>query len=342
MQFVESGEIYLESLLNEIEKANKSIYLQAMLFEHGKTIQLLEDQLIKAKNRGVEVVINYDWVSEKYYKGELYKFPPLDKAKRENLNKQNDKNDQMYERLEFAGIKLNKINNANFIGSAFPYLGRNHIKISIIDENVCWLGGINLFDMAFEAIDFMVKSTNEKLVTALTSQFFKINENSIQEDYSKKIDDLETLYVDAGSKGKSIILDTAIESIRKAMKSVIFMSQFVPDTKLLKEMEEASSRGVEIVIYTSPADNPNFTNYPEKLTYVMLKNSMSERENMKLIHLMKKVHAKLLIIDNKVALYGSHNYTYSGVLFGTAEIMMETKDSKILKELNEFIEVSQN
>jgi hypothetical protein len=29
--------------------------------------------------------------------------------------------------------------------------------------------------------------------------------------------------------------------------------------------------------------------------------------------------------------------TYSGVLFGTAEIMLETKDEKILNELNLFV-----
>jgi phosphatidylserine/phosphatidylglycerophosphate/cardiolipin synthase-like enzyme len=338
MEFVENPKDYLEDLLAEIDKAGKTILIQTMNFEYGKIVGTLEKYLIKASGRGVDVRINYDWVAEKYIHGDLPLFPTINGKRRKYVNRVQKKNREMYERLENGGIKLTITNNPSFPVSQMPYLGRSHIKMAIVDEKCAWVGGVNLYDGAFENIDIMVKTRKPSLISALTKLFYQVNENKKEKDIKVKIDEKESLFIDVGDKGKSIIYDTAKLRIKEAKNSLIFISQYVPDTKLLKEITEAAQKGVMVTILTSPNDDPNFTKYPEKLTYIVLKSTIEEIPNIKLIHLDRKVHAKVLIIDDEVVMYGSHNYTYSGVLFGTAEIMIETREEEILQEFRAYIQ----
>ncbi len=340
METVQNPHEYFLDLLKEIKTAKKRIYLQSMLFESGGRIDELGSELIKASERGVDVRVNYDWVADKYVGGALPKLPVIEKGKRELLNKIKRKNKKMHKNLEYAGVKLSKTNDPSFLISAFPYLGRSHIKFTVIDDKICWVGGVNLTSESFENVDIMVKSSKEKMISALTKLFYEINENKNEEDYSIKIDDKETLYVDVGNKNKSIIYEKAKEVINSAKKNIVFMSQFVPDSKLLREIEKISEKGIGVKIITSNEDDPLFTKYPEKLTYVMLKKTIEDRNNIELIHLSRKVHAKLILADNEVALYGSHNYIYSGVLFGTAEIMIENSEERLIHQLNKYLEDS--
>jgi cardiolipin synthase A/B len=328
---------YLDDLISEIDKAKKSVLLQTMMFEEGVLINRLEKHLIKAAHRGVDVRVNYDWVAEKYVHGNLPLVPVIDAKKRRYIDRIQEKNRQMYKRLEENGVILSITNDVSFPISTMPYLGRSHIKLAAVDQEIGWVGGVNLYDGAFGHIDFMVKSRKKTLVDALYKEFSQINDNKSPNDYKVKIDELENLYVDVGGKGKSIIYDTAKKRIRNAKSSIIFMSQFVPDTRLLKEVSKAQERGVRINILTSSLDDPAFNKYPEKLSYLVLKNSIDGKEFIKIYHLNRKVHAKLIIVDGEVALYGSHNYTYTGVLFGTAEMMMETREKEIIKQLLDFI-----
>jgi cardiolipin synthase len=40
----------------------------------------------------------------------------------------------------------------------------------------------------------------------------------------------------------------------------------------------------------------------------------------------------------RVAISGSHNFAYTGVLLGTREIAIETDDERIISQLERFIE----
>ena len=340
MQTLQNPFDYLNNLIVEIDKADNRILIQTMNFEYGKIVGRLETHLIKAAKRGIDVRINYDWVAKKYIHGDLSMFPTINRSKRSYGNKIQDKNEEMYARLKKAGIVLVRTNDPVFPISQFPYLGRSHIKMAVIDEKICWVGGINLYDGAFENTDIMVKSGKYKLISALSKQFFQVNENKGTADYKVEIDKYDTLYVDTGRKGKSIIHDHAIKRIRNARKNIIFMSQFVPDTKLLKEITDAGDRNVKTIILTSPSDDTIFTHYPEKLSYVVLKITIDEKGNIELNHLSKKVHAKIIIIDDEMVLFGSHNYTYSGVLFGTAEIMIESKEEMLIRQFRKLIKDS--
>ncbi len=342
MKYVVSAQSYLEEAIREIDSAKKSILVQTMNFEAGEMICKLESHLEKASRRGVEVRINYDWVAYKFVHSDLQILPAFKKSTRRYIANQLTKNKEMYDRLSTSGVILTTTNKATLASHILPFLGRSHIKMLVVDEEKAWIGGVNLFDKAFGNFDIMVKTEKKNLIKAISEQFYKVNDNKHPNDYEVVIDGNESLYIDVGKRRKSIIYDQAKLRVKEAKKNIIYMSAFVPDSKLLKEIVKASKRGLEVVILTSHEDSSEFNNYPEKLSYIYFKNAIKNQKNIKFIHLKKTVHAKLIIVDGEVALYGSHNYTYSGVMFGTAEIMIETREKEIVRELESFIDECRN
>jgi phosphatidylserine/phosphatidylglycerophosphate/cardiolipin synthase-like enzyme len=184
----------------------------------------------------------------------------------------------------------------------------------------------------------MVKTDDQKIIAALSKQFEMINKNRAVNNYSVNFDNNYSLYVDTGKHGKSIIYDKAMAMIEEAKTSIIFMSQFVPDGPLLGKLIEASKRNIAITVITSSDKDILFEHYPSKLAYLYFKFIYKNYPNIKLINLKKHMHVKLLLVDDKLAITGSNNLTFSGVLFGTEEIMLETSDSKLLDQLGKFVQ----
>jgi len=338
MQLLQKPEEFLNDFVTEIRKADKSIWIQTMSIEPGKVMSSIEKELMEAIKRGVDVRINYDWVTEKFVHGDLPLLPVLNSKKRSYNKSVRDKTSQMLDRLIIARVKISKTNQPNLFLSHVPFINRNHIKMYIVDDKKAWIGGINLFDVAFENIDLMVKTDNQKIITVLLEQFKKINENREQNDYSVNCDKDYSLYIDVGKHGKSIIYDTACSMVKDSKKNIIFMSQFTPDNKLLHELIEASKRNVAITVITSGEDDIVLGHYPAKLSYLYFRSILKKYPNIKLINLKKHVHIKLLLVDDRQALFGSHNLTFSGVLFGTEEIMFKISDPELLGQLDKFIQ----
>jgi phosphatidylserine/phosphatidylglycerophosphate/cardiolipin synthase-like enzyme len=207
----------------------------------------------------------------------------------------------------------------------------------IIDKKIAWIGGLNLFDKAFESIDLMIKVDDQRVIAALLEQFKKINKNKSQNNYSVNCGSDYSLLVDVGKHGKSIIYDEACGMVRNSKKSIIFMSQFTPDSKLLRELIAASKRNVAITVITSGKDDIVLGHYPAKLSYLYFKYSIKKHSNIRFVNLKKHVHAKLLLVDNESAIFGSHNLTFSGVLFGTEEIMLKIFNFDLLSQIEKYV-----
>lgn len=332
---------FLEDFLKEAARAKKSIYLQSMNFEAGDALTRIEEVLTPALERGVRVNITIDWVSRLFIHGQLPLLPgrPSKRAYRDRHVRESE---ALRDRLEAMGATFVTTNKPSFFNRPLPMIRRNHIKLYMVDEAIAWMGGVNLFDDAFKKIDLMVRFEDEEIVHALHQQFFMVNRLRSVADYSKKLGEDYTLYVDTGRLEQSIIYRQAIKRVSESSLSITFMSQFIPDGPLLKELIAASKRGVKIEVLTSRRNNVIFTKYPTKAVYDLFKFKIKNYPLIKLVHLSRDVHAKLLIIDEKIALFGSHNYTYSGVLFGTEEIMMETRSDVALKQFFTFLSDSKN
>ncbi len=329
---------FTEDFLKEAKKAKKRIWIQTMFFQAGEKTKFFEEALINASRKGLDVQVVIDWSTKRSIGTKIHFYPllPIRKQKRKELKLFSKESKQIFERLEKSGAKVLFANKPGLNGSIIPFLRRNHSKIFIID-NAIWIGGINLNDKAFDNIDFMIKFKNSKLLNAIEEKFPQVYSKSAQ-NYLIDLDNDYRLLFDNGKYNKSIIYNYALEMLDRAKKEIVFISQYVPDGPLLKKLVLKANERINVVIITSHKEHKVFTKFPYKPLYKRLKSKIRYNPYIRVIHCSKKVHAKLLMVDKKEVIFGSHNFFKPTVIAGTQEISIHSKDKKLVKTLNKFAE----
>jgi len=116
------GEDKFEAMLEELEKAEKYIFMEYFIVEEGYMWGRILDVLIRKALAGVEVRVMYDGMCE------ISTLPP-----------------DYYKLLEEKGIKAKAFSQIKPIVSSH-YNYRDHRKILVIDGKVAFNGGVNLAD----------------------------------------------------------------------------------------------------------------------------------------------------------------------------------------------------
>jgi phosphatidylserine/phosphatidylglycerophosphate/cardiolipin synthase-like enzyme len=328
---------FINDFQKEASKAKKRVWIQTMFFETGKKTKLFENALLDCLKRKLDVQIVIDWSTRTHTPDDrlhFYPILPLKKQKRKEIRQFSKANQRMFNRLKNNGAKILIANHPWRNGSLIPILKRNHSKLFITDD-IVWTGGINLSDRAFDNIDFMIKFKNEKIINAMEKQFPHIQRRSTK-NYFIDLDDSYRLLVDNGRYNKSIIYNHALEMVDRAKEEIILISQYAPGGALLKKLIEKANKRINVIIITSYKEHPSFTKYPYKPFYKILRSKIKHNPYIKLIHCSKKVHAKLLEVDKKEVIFGSHNFFHVTVFVGTQEISIYSKDKKLIKTLDKF------
>ncbi|MEI6326919.1 MAG: phosphatidylserine/phosphatidylglycerophosphate/cardiolipin synthase family protein [Candidatus Roizmanbacteria bacterium] len=329
---------FLQDFIMLTQKAKKRIWVQTMNFDPGPHIDVCVASLINAARRGVDVRINVDWIAERFYDGRFDTFPTLNTQRRSALATFNITRQTMYRSLASAGVALVVTNKPNLFGGYFPAYRRNHIKMFMIDDDVVWVGGVNLMEHALHNFDLMVRVTDQTIIRALADQFPQVNVERPKHDYQVECTKDTTFLVDSGRKMKSLIYNEAIKSIGHARKNITFISQFLPGGQLLSQLIRISrEKNVHVTIVTSHRDDEFFNAFPHQLAYKHFLLQIRSCPGIRLIHFHRKVHVKLLLVDDEEALFGSHNFWYLGGLFGTEEIAFHTGDKKLINDLRNFV-----
>lgn len=337
MTTVQDPEQFLADFIACAKKAKKRIYLQSMLFEIGEFLTRLEPVLTQKAREGVDVQITTDWVSKRYAKDDANLFPSLDPEIRKQTTQIHEQTNELIQRWQEAGVQFTFTNRPGLASKILAIYRRNHIKLYIVDDFI-WIGGVNMFDEALEFIDIMVKFSDPNLVAAGVQQFFSVNENRPLANASVRIPPYHELLIDAGLINDSLIYDKAVQAIARADHSLIFVSQFVPDGKLLQAIIKAARRGVKVVIITSNKDHKMMSTFPYNLPYKLLLAKIRQQNNISLFHQRTKVHAKIILVDDQIALFGSHNFVQVGVLLGTEEVAIRTKDPVLVAAIKHFVD----
>ena len=305
---------FLSDAEREAAHAKKRVWFQSMYLRPGKVAGRIEGIFQKAAEKQLDRRLHVDWYALMVGKN---------KAEREAF----------YLHLQESGIRLMFTNPPDFIGRLWPYKGRNHMKITVIDD-VSYIGGVNLGDIDFSYEDFMVKITDSEITDAIAGQFLQVEQQALLRDERILLGEKNELLVDCGKRGESVILNRAVEAVDNAEDSVVHTSQFVPDGDLLHALSRAYKRGVTVDV-TVPLKN----SFDPALTVVNRVNSMLMHMRKEVIPLHvypSMVHAKLLMVDKKRVFFGSHNLSQRGVQMGTAEIMLESQDAGAISQFEEF------
>jgi cardiolipin synthase A/B len=326
------GNEFLPELTRAVAKARNRIWIQSMLFESGKNIGSIIEQMKLKASQGVDVRLVIDWVAGRYVGGKLDLWPVWDDEWREHKKKVQEGNKAEIAGLKQAGVKVTIKNYPQFWHHFLPFMGRNHMKMYVVDETV-WLGGVNFTDKSFTWLDFVVKFSQPEMTDKIAAHFDPQQDKG---NYSIRLNSEYELLIDNGVMGQSIILDRALKLIRNAGEEILFVSQLLPVAQVADSLISKANNGVRVKIITSQADDGLFKTQPHKVMHWWARKKMTGRENLTIIHAPGKVHAKYLQVDKKTAIFGSHNLVETGVWLGTAEIAVETTDPDLISQTDRY------
>lgn len=302
-QLLINGEQKFPELLREIEKATHHIHFEYYIYEGDQTGTAIAEALMTKARQGVEVRFLYD----------DYGSHSLSKSFLKKLT------DAGVQALPFYKIKLYALaNHLNY---------RNHRKIVIIDGKTAFVGGINISDKYRNDLsdeNTFWRDTHLKLKgpaasylqylfmcdwnfcapEALTykSSYFPVSDidNTIAPEFVQ----LVPSGPDSDVPG---IFYSLLEAISTAKTQILITSPyFIPGESLMDALIIAAESGVDVQLLVPGKSDSGLVDAAARSYYTeLLKHGVD-------ILLYKKgfVHAKTMVIDERLAIVGSANMDY--------------------------------
>lgn len=223
----------------------------------------------------------------------------------------------------------------------WPYGGRSHIKLAIVNDRF-FIGGCNFDDTNY--LDVMAVWQNRPTVDAMTVLLEKIiEEGSVRDaledtDQTLVLGKMMNIYIDCGVKRQSTILRQAHTLIDDAKESIIITCQYFPGEDTARHLLAAHKRGVNVKIYYSHPSAHGQAFFVHHLYNLRERLSMpSSFFEHRLAKDIPKLHSKVIITE-AAAMIGSHNYVVAGVKYGTAEIALLNHEPGFIAGLKAHIE----
>lgn len=324
---IQTPKEFFQDLIFSINKAKKTIFLQSMNFESGIYVDQLASNLIASAKKGIKIRLEIDWVYQHFNHGDVPIFFRTNRHDRKVNHQIVTRTNLVIRELMSAGIDVVINNQPMFPLNYFKIFGRDHKKIYCVDSEHLWLGGVNLFDEAFENKDLMLKLSDKRLIKHFVNLLHDSKKNEKVFDFNN-----ERFIFDRGNIFLSPIYNRAMELIESAESSILFVSQFVPDDFTFKKLTKKSKQGVQVTVFTSNKHDRKFTSFFGKHFYKKAIKCIN-KSNIQLIHDSLRVHTKLLVIDSKKFIIGSHNLVFHGNFLATEEVAIEIKNETLAKKV---------
>lgn len=300
------GEHFHKSLLEELSKAEKYIFMEYFIIEEGKMWNPIHDILKEKVKNGVEVYLMYDDVGC---------MTTLD--------------DKYYELLQKEGINCIPMNQFKPVLARF-HNNRDHRKITVIDGIVGFTGGVNIAD---EYINEKVKHGHWKdtaiklegpAVKNLASLFLETwnTQNKKELEVSKYLDIKSPIIKEKGfvfpyGDGPDIYYNDKIgkyvyiNMLNQAKKYVYITTPYlICDYELLNAISACAKKGVDVRIITP--------HIPDKKTVFWMTQSNYEeliKNGVKIYEYTPGfIHAKNFICDDLYATCGTINLDYRSLV----------------------------
>jgi phosphatidylserine/phosphatidylglycerophosphate/cardiolipin synthase-like enzyme len=200
-------------------------------------------------------------------------------------------NSKKYKQLKKAGIIIKDDKNKKAL---------MHNKILIIDNEIVWISSANYTVYSFyRNHDNFLRIKDKTIVSYYDSKFTKIyhNDKSITKAYISKDKNIEIYFSPDTNFEKRVI-----SLIKNAKISVDFLAFAFTNPKIADAMISAKKRGLKVKGVFDKAQN----SYQKYSKYKYLKKNGID---VKLDKNKFKLHSKVIIIDKKIVISGSYNFT---------------------------------
>lgn len=312
---------YVREAAAAVDKAKTRVYLMSMVIADHESTRPLMAAVEEAAKRGVEVFIAADIFTYGEVSGGFLPFRYYSHGARDT--------NRMVRKLKKSGVKFHWLGR----GRVTLYHGRTHSKWCIVDDTLFTFGGVNLYEEGVQNVDYMFRHHDAKLADRIVQEQKRVQkaENRSTNYPSVAYEHGEmTVLIDGGIIGQSVIYRRAVELAEKA-SSITFVSQYCPTGKLSRALTKKPTQ----FYFNRASQTDGLNRIAIRIGQFVtgIKTSYTRA---------RYLHAKCIIYTfedgSKVAITGSHNFAYTGVLLGTREIALETHDPDIIAQLETFVE----
>lgn len=310
---LQDGPATYASMFAAIRAAEDHINLETYIIEDDEIGRQFADLLLEQQARGVQVNLIYDSFG-------AIRTPPA-----------------FFERLKAGGIALLEFNPVNPLAAREKWLlnNRDHRKLLIVDGRVVFVGGINISSVyssgsvtartgAESGGSAAWRDTHLRIEGPVAAEFQKLFLASWQKQSGPALAQ-KTYFPDLTPAGQDIVRAigstpddpyslmylTLISAIGNAEKSVYLThAYFVPDAQLLKALEDAARRGVDVRMILPGFSDSATTFHAGRSHYAELLEAgvrIFERQG-------RLLHSKTVLIDGVWSSVGSSNLDWRSFL----------------------------
>lgn len=318
-----SGKDKFQQYKTDIKNASQYIYIQYYIFNDDSLGREIADILKQKVKEGVIVRVIYDHIGS--FKS----------------------NNKFFKEMRDAGIDVHPFFKVTFPQLANRINWRNHRKITAIDGNIGYIGGMNIADRYINGpkIGQIWRDThirvNGPIINALIQSFaidWNFMSNNLISEFAndkhnfEKSDTGMQLITSGPNTTWSNTALIAMKTISNAKKSIYLQTPyFLPTESLLKALQTAALADVDVRIMIPKETDSILLKYAS-YSYIeeCLKSGIK-------IYLYNKgmLHSKNLIIDNEIVYTGSTNFDFRSFEhnFEANVIIYDNETNKIMREI---------
>lgn len=307
VKYLPSGESFWITLKEELEKAEKYIFMEYFIIEPGKMWDDVEHILERKVAQGVTVKVMYDDIGN------------ITHAKHD-----------FWKTLRAKGIECLRFNPLRPVVSAV-YNNRDHRKITVIDGKTAFVGGINFADDYinetyrlghWKDCAAMIKGEAVQSLTIMFLTMYDSQDETRLEDYDAFIPEYYEYYDEEGivqpfadgprplyptHVAENVILDM-INNARKYM--YITTPYLIINNNLLSALCRAAMSGVDVRIITPRIPDKKIVFWITRRNYKkLIKCGVRIYE-----YLPGFIHAKTYLSDDTVGMVGTINMDYRSLV----------------------------
>lgn len=302
MELLEGGNAYFAKLKEDLSKAKSSIFIEVYIFALDIIGKQVLELLEAAAKRGVYVSLVVDALGSPEFTPELC----------EELREKN------IQAVIFRPIRF--IHWFNF------FLRRLHRKVVSIDDEIAFVGGMNIAD---DYCDLHHENAKWDYAVRVTEKFAKEVADHLRYRISVPANAERTYIVRDNLFYRREIENTYRRQIRSAKKEImIACAYFFPSQGFLRDLKRAVRRGVEVHLILEGKSEVALLNDAER--------SLARRLFRKGMHIhfymTRFLHSKVAVIDSNWLTVGSSNLEPWSLLTNL-EANIAVNDSQLAEEL---------
>ncbi len=322
------GRSFYEELLLDISKAQGHIHIESYIFENDEVFDRLSEALIAKRKEGLDVRIIYDFLGS-------YEVPT-----------------ERWEFLKTAGIQV-----YSFLPVRLPLLSstvnyRNHRKLTIIDGNIAYVGGMNFAKRYQDGNKIGIwRDTHFRLVgdivlalqTGFLMDWYSVAKrvvhverffSSIESKYPREQKNKAMAQVLFGGPldDFQVIEQALVSLIYQAKRSIrIQTPYFLPTESLYNALLTVALSGVSIELMIPLHSDSRLTGWAMDSYLLPLMESGIR------VYRYKRgfLHSKLIIVDDEVLCMGSVNMDFRS-LEHNFELMTIIYDGLLVEKMNDI------